>query len=128
MGYKTKSFSISVSAIWMMTLDVVVNFFSLTVYFFSQAPPSDAKVDQSTGLFDGSSDMFRMSMITLVGILSVAICIGLAYHYVIFLPQRKKGKGESLCLCKKKTLMKTTLHLLLTLKRNVTTVTTLNDT
>ena len=83
----------------MMTLDIVVNFFSLKLHFFLQAPASDAKVVQSTGLFDGSSDMFRVSMIALVGVLGVAICIGLAYHYVIFLPQRKKGKGESLCLC-----------------------------
>ena len=65
---------------------------------FSQAPTSDAKVDQSTGLFDSSSDMFRVSVIVLVGVLGVAICIGLAYHYVIFLPRRTKGKGESLRL------------------------------
>ena len=32
-------------------------------------------------------------MISLVGVLCVAICIGLAYHYVIFVPQRKKGEG-----------------------------------
>ena len=68
---------------------------------FTQAPASDAKVDQSTGLFDGSSDMFRVSMIALVGVLGVAICIGLAYHYVIFLPRRTKGK-ESRCALKKK--------------------------
>ena len=60
---------------------------------FPQAPASGVEVDQSTGLFDSSSNMFRMSMISLVGVLGVAISIGLAYHYVIFVPQRKKGKG-----------------------------------
>ena len=71
-----------------------VNVLTSTLYLFSQAPASDAKVDQSTGLYDGSSDMFHMSMIALVGFLGVAICIGLAYHYVIFLPQKTKGKRE----------------------------------
>jgi len=37
--------------------------------------------------------MFRLSMISLVGVLGVAISIGLAYHYVIFVPQQNKGKG-----------------------------------
>lgn len=45
--------------------------------------------------------MFRVSMIALVGVLGVAICIGLAFHYVIFLPRRTKGK-ESRCAFKKK--------------------------
>ena len=84
-------------------------FVSSTLYFFfAQAPASDAQVDQSTGLFDGSSGMFRVSVIALVGVLSVAICIGLAYHNVIFLPRKTKGKREWLCL-QKKTLMETSL-------------------
>ncbi|KAL9960831.1 hypothetical protein ACROYT_G034336 [Oculina patagonica] len=54
------------------------------------APASDAGVEQSTGLFDSSSEMFRMSMIFLLGILGVAVCIGLAYQYLIFVPRRNK--------------------------------------
>ena len=63
------------------------------LFIFPQAPASDAEVEQSTGLFDSSSDMFRMSVIALVSALGVAMCIGLTYHYVIFVPRRKKGKG-----------------------------------
>lgn len=75
---------------WLWTLSLV---FSL--WRFTQAPASDVEVDQSTGLFGSSSNMFRMSMISLVGFLGVAISIGLAYHYVLFVPQRKKGKKTS---------------------------------
>lgn len=91
---------------------MVVNFSPWRCILFAQAPASDAKVDQSTGLFDGSSDMFRVSMIALVSVLGVAICIGLAYHYVIFLPRRTKGKESRAFQKKKKTSMETTLHLL----------------
>ena len=73
---------------WLWTFSLIFSHWR-----FPQAPASDVEVDQSTGLFDSSSRMFRMSMISLVGVLCVAICIGLAYHYVIFVPQRKKGKG-----------------------------------
>ena len=91
-------------------MDVFINFCLLDVvfFFFAQAPASDAQVDQSTGLFDGSSGMFRVSVIALVGVLGVAICIGLAYHHVIFLPRKTKGKREWLCL-QEKTLMEASL-------------------
>ena len=80
-------------------MDVFINFCLLdVVFFFAQAPASDAQVDQSTGLFDGSSGMFRVSVIALVGVLGVAICIGLAHHYVVFLPRKTKGKRDWLCL------------------------------
>ena len=91
-------------------MDVFINFCLLDVvfFFFAQASASDARVDQSTGLFDGSSDMFRVSVIALVGVLGVAICIGLAHHYVVFLPRKTKGKRDWLCL-QRKILMEATL-------------------
>ena len=53
-------------------------------------------MEQSTGLFDGSSDMFLIAMASLIGMLGVAIIVGLIYHYKIFVPLENKGKGIAL--------------------------------
>ncbi|XP_066030883.1 uncharacterized protein [Pocillopora verrucosa] len=51
---------------------------------------SDEDVEQSTGLFDGSSDMFLIAMASLIGMLGVAVIVGLIYHYKIFVPLENK--------------------------------------
>ena len=53
-------------------------------------------MEQSTGLFDGSSDMFLIAMASLIGMLGVAVIVGLIYHYKIFVPLENKGKGIAL--------------------------------
>ena len=53
-------------------------------------------MEQSTGLFDGSSDMFVIAMASLIGMLAVAVIVGLIYHYKIFVPLENKGKGIAL--------------------------------
>ena len=53
-------------------------------------------MEQSTGLFDGSSDMFVITMASLIGMLAVAVIVGLIYHYKIFVPLENKGKGIAL--------------------------------
>ena len=53
-------------------------------------------MEQSTGLFDGSSDMFLIAMASLIGMLGVAVIVGLIYHYKIFVPLENKGKGITL--------------------------------
>ena len=53
-------------------------------------------MEQSTGLFDGSSDMFVIAMASLIGMLAVAVIVGLIYHYKIFVPLENKGKGITL--------------------------------
>lgn len=65
-------------------------------YFFSldcnsQAPASDAAVEQSTGLFDSSSQMFLVSVTILCCLLGAAVMVGLCYHFFIYVPRRKKG-------------------------------------
>ena len=65
--------------------------------FFPQAPAQDAAVEQSTGLFDSSSDMFRMAIVSLVAIFGVATLVGVAYQYLIFIPCGNKGKGKAPC-------------------------------
>ncbi|XP_078343113.1 uncharacterized protein LOC144628876 isoform X2 [Oculina patagonica] len=50
----------------------------------------DEEVEESTGLFDGSSDMFFTAMASLLGILGVAVIAGLVYQYLIFVPGRKR--------------------------------------
>ena len=53
-------------------------------------------MEQSTGLFDGSSDMFVIAMASLIGMLAVAVIVGLIYHYKIFVPLENKGKSIAL--------------------------------
>ena len=53
-------------------------------------------MEQSTGLFDGSSDMFVIAVASLIGMLAVAVIVGLIYHYKIFVPLENKGKGIAL--------------------------------
>ena len=53
-------------------------------------------MEQSTGLFDGSSDMFVIAMASLIGMLAAAVIVGLIYHYKIFVPLENKGKGIAL--------------------------------
>ena len=53
-------------------------------------------MEQSTGLFDGSSDMFLIAMASLIGVLGVSVIVGLIYHYKIFVPLENKGKGITL--------------------------------
>ena len=53
-------------------------------------------MEQSTGLFDGSSDMFVIAMASLIGMLAVSVIVGLIYHYKIFVPLENKGKGIAL--------------------------------
>ena len=53
-------------------------------------------MEQSTGLFDGSSDMFVIAMASLIAMLAVAVIVGLIYHYKIFVPLENKGKGIAL--------------------------------
>ena len=53
-------------------------------------------MEQSTGLFDGSSDMFVIAMASLIGMLALAVIVGLIYHYKIFVPLENKGKGIAL--------------------------------
>ena len=65
--------------------------------FFPQAPSQVAAVEKSTGLFDSSSDMFRMAIVSLVAILGVATFVGVAYQYLIFVPRTNKGKGKAPC-------------------------------
>ena len=64
------------------------------ILIVSQPPAPDEEVEQSTGLFDGSSDMFLMALMSLLAILGVAVMAGLVYQYLIFVPRKKKGKTE----------------------------------
>ena len=49
-------------------------------------------MEQSTGLFDNTSEMFRISLVSLLAVLGVAILGGLSYHFLIYAPRRKRGK------------------------------------
>lgn len=55
----------------------------------------DADVDESTGLFDGSSQMFLMSLTSLAGTLVVAVAVGISYHICIYVPNKNKGKEKN---------------------------------
>ena len=57
-----------------------------------QAPAESALMEQSTGLFDNTSEMFRISLVSLLAVLGVAILGGLSYHFMIYVPRRKRGK------------------------------------
>ena len=57
-----------------------------------QAPAESALMEQSTGLFDNTSEMFRISLVSLLAVLGVAILGGLSYHFLIYVPRRKRGK------------------------------------
>ena len=59
---------------------------------FSQPAATNEEVEESTGLFDSSSDMFFTALVFLLGFLGVAVIAGLTYQYWMFVPQRKKGK------------------------------------
>ena len=61
------------------------------MYIF-QAPAESALMEQSTGLFDNTSEMFRISLVSLLAVLGVAILGGLSYHFLIYVPRRKRGK------------------------------------
>ena len=61
------------------------------MYIF-QAPAESAVMEQSTGLFDNTSEMFRISLVSLLAVLGVAIFGGLSYHFLIYVPRRKRGK------------------------------------
>ena len=61
------------------------------MYIF-QAPAESALMEQSTGLFDNTSEMFRISLVSLLAVLGVAILGGLSYHFMIYVPRRKRGK------------------------------------
>ena len=61
------------------------------MYIF-QAPAESAVMEQSTGLFDNTSEMFRISLVSLLAVLGVAILGGLSYHFLIYVPRRKRGK------------------------------------
>ncbi|CAH3164520.1 unnamed protein product, partial [Porites evermanni] len=50
----------------------------------------DAEVDESTGLFDGSSQMFLMSVASLAGTLIVTVAVGIWYHICIYVPSKNK--------------------------------------
>ena len=63
---------------------------------FPQPAAPDEDVEESTGLFDGTSRMFFTAMMSLLGILGVTVMAGLAYQYLVFVPEGKKGKGSSL--------------------------------
>ena len=54
----------------------------------------DAEVDESTGLFDGSSQMFLMSVASLAGTLIVTVAVGIWYHICIYVPSKNKGKEK----------------------------------
>ena len=49
-------------------------------------------MEQSTGLFDNTSEVFRISLVSLLAVLGVAILGGLSYHFLIYAPRRKTGK------------------------------------
>lgn len=72
--------------------------FSFLFFFhwFPQAPAVDAVVEKSTGLFDGSSQMFVISIASLFGLLGIAITTGLSYHFLIYIPRRNKGEKMGL--------------------------------
>ena len=50
-------------------------------------------MDQSTGLFDASSQMFLMSVASLFGLLGMAVIAGLSYQLFIYVPRTNKGKN-----------------------------------
>lgn len=52
-------------------------------------------VEQSTGLFYSSSEMFLTAIASLFGLLGVVIVAGLSCHLFIYIPRRNKGKGNS---------------------------------
>ena len=55
-----------------------------------QAPSADAEIEQTTGLFDSSSQMFLMSITSLAALLGMAVMIGLSYQFCIYLPRKNK--------------------------------------
>jgi len=55
----------------------------------------DAGVDESTGLFDSSSQMFLVSVASLLGLLGVAVLAGLCYQFFIYIPRENKGMTNS---------------------------------
>lgn len=65
--------------------------FTFILIVLQPAAP-DEEVEESTGLFDGSSEMFLVAMAVLLAFLAVAVIAGLAFHFFIFVPGRKKGK------------------------------------
>ena len=67
------------------------------MYIF-QAPAESAAMEKSTGLFDNTSEMFRISLVSLLAVLGVAIFGGLSYHFLIYVPRRKRGKRFLLLL------------------------------
>ena len=67
------------------------------MYIF-QAPAESAAMEKSTGLFDNTSEMFRISLVSLLAVLGVAILGGLSYHFLIYVPRRKRGKQFLLLL------------------------------
>ena len=69
--------------------------------FLLQPAPPDEDVEQSTGLFDGSSDMFLIAMASMCGLLGVAAIAGFAYQYRTFIPQKNKGKKNYLISLRK---------------------------
>ena len=79
------------SGLRIFVLDTIMSEFT----FLPQAPSQDAAVEQSTGLFDSSSDMFRTAIASLLALLGLSVLIGIAYHYFIFVPRGNKGKKKS---------------------------------
>ncbi|KAL9960826.1 hypothetical protein ACROYT_G034331 [Oculina patagonica] len=72
-----------------MQIRVIFDTIQNTTKTLDPAAP-DEEVEESTGLFDGSSDMFFMAMVILLAILGVAVIAGLTYQFLIFVPQTKK--------------------------------------
>ncbi|CAH3191318.1 unnamed protein product, partial [Porites evermanni] len=58
------------------------------------ARSADEEVDESTGLFDSSSQMFLMLVASLAGTLIVAVAVGISYHICIYVPSKNKGKNK----------------------------------
>ncbi|XP_022801144.1 uncharacterized protein LOC111338866 [Stylophora pistillata] len=58
------------------------------------APAENFAMEQSTRLFDSTSEMFRIAMASLLAVLGVALLGGLSYHFLIYLPRRKRINEE----------------------------------
>lgn len=57
-----------------------------------QAPADNFAMEESTRLFDSTSEMFRIAMASLLAVLGVALLGGLSYHFLIFVPRIKRSK------------------------------------